>query len=163
MSRRPQLLLEEVLAEEASPAGAKPGLEAILAAVRRRHRMHQAGRVVALVAVLMLAMSPLVAPWFRRPARPVEGGSEPTLALVVSVPLDRDHLVETQSGLFAAVSTLADAVTLFATAGMVEPVPEIDDQQLLLLAADHTPALVRRGPHAAVLLLLDEGGIATTP
>lgn len=150
-SRETERLLTEVLGEGAAADFRQSLLDETLRLARRHRRLRQVGRAVAALAVLA-GLGLLV--WQRLPS----GSSVPPTkpyALVRTRPLPPAAWVMTKplgpESLVASVAT-ADVVTT-AAAGVA--IREMNDDELLTLAAPKAAVLVRLGPHMAELVFAD--------
>lgn len=151
MNRRSneQQLLDEVLAESLPETRREQLLEQTLRHVRRRRHTRQTGRTVGTL-VLLLALGFLIWP---RPHHPVVQSSPPKPYLLVETqPLQEANVVKTIP--LASVSQIRSGPTVSVIATATEPrfAREIDDADLLSLAAPNPVILVRLGPHSAELV-----------
>ena len=147
-------LLADVLAEERTD-GLQDALWAqTLGLVRRRRRSRQARRAFAaraVVAALCWAIWRHPVPTHTLPGSPAQ-----SCAVVRSRPLAPNALVSTQplaSDCIVASRPSAEAVQTTFSSG--QP-PEIDDGELLALVGSKPAALVRRGPHLAELVFVNQ-------
>ena len=146
-------LLNEILAEE-TPAGFREVLlEDTLRLARRRRHFRQTRRAVSALAVV--AGLALVV-W--RSLMPTGIPPEPSrpYVLVRTQPLPPQAVVDTQP------LSPANLVSSSATAGVVTTAAagyrslEIDDDELLELAAPNPVVLIRHGPHEAELVFVNQ-------
>jgi hypothetical protein len=149
MNDQTERLLTDILAEEA-PAGFRAALlDDTLRLARRRRHYRQAHRVVTGLA-LVLGLFFISWHWFVPASRSPES-SKPYVVFRTQ-PLPPQALIRTQSlppaGLVA--STLATNVMTTADAGY--HTRELDDEELLALAAPKPVILVRYSPHQAELV-----------
>ena len=147
-----RLLLDDVLAEAAPADFERALLDGTLRAARHQRRLRRwncglgaAGAVAALALVVWHALLP------GTPVKVVR----PTLRIVRSQPLPPSMIVRTRPGNVVLVASSAKAFVQVETGSIMDPFKEIDDEQLLALAAGHPAALVRQGPHQAELLFLN--------
>ena len=145
-------LLDDVLAEAAPADFERALLDGTLRAVRRRRRMHHWNRGLAVVGVF--AAIALVVWKALLPGTPVKL-IRPALGMVSSRPLPPSMIITTRPGSVAVVASSPKTFMLVETGSIMDPFKEIDDEQLLALAAGHPAALVRQGPHQAELLFLN--------
>jgi len=147
-----RFLLDDVLAEAAPADFERALLDGTLRAVRRRRRMHHWSRGLAVVGVF--AVISLV---FWRTLLPGTPGKvvRPALRIVLSKSLPPSMIITTRPGSVAVVASSPKTFVLVETGSIMDPFKEIDDEQLLALAAGHPAALVRQGPRQAELLFLN--------
>jgi len=147
----PHSLLDDVLTE-AAPDCERALLDGMLRAVRRRRRMRQCSRGLAVAGVFAaIALAVWYALLPTTPAKLVQ----PALHIVSSEPLPASMVVETQPVSFVVVTSSTTTFVMVDTGSIKDPFQEINDDQLLALAAGRPVALVRQGPHQAELLFLD--------
>ena len=146
-------LLDDVLAD-ATPAGFREALlgETLRLARRRRH-WRQTQRAVTVLAVLVLATIAGWRAWVPGPSKPELSAS---YQLVRSRPLRAEQILTTQPlAAGRVVATVATMDVIYTASGSFR---EIDDDELLALAAPRVAALVRRGPHEAELVFVQPTG-----
>lgn len=144
-----QQLLDEVLAESFPENRREQLLEQTFHHVRRRRHTRQTWRTVGALVVL-LGLGFLIWP---RPHHPVVQPSPPKpYMLVETQPLPASNIVRTIP--LTSVSQIHSGPTVSVIATATEPrlAREIDDADLLSLAAPHPVILVRMGPHSAELV-----------
>ena len=142
-------LLNEVLAEGGVQTLRDELLAQTLRQVRRRRRARQVRRTVgALIVVLGLGF--LVWP---RPHQPLVQPRSPRPYVVVQTrPLSRAAVVTTVPPQAASQVESIPTTSIVATATTPRLAREIDDADLLSLAAPNPVVLVRVGPHSAELV-----------
>jgi len=145
-------LLDDVLAETAPAHFERALLDGTLRAVRRQRRMRQCNRGLAAVGVFAAialavwnALLPSTSVKFVRPA----------LHIVSSQPLPASMVVGTKPGSVVVVTSSPTTFVMVETGSIQDPFQEINDEQLLALAAGRPAALVRQRPHQAELLFLN--------
>jgi hypothetical protein len=147
-------LLADVLADDAA-AGFRAALFGeTLRLARRRRRLRQARRTMAAV-VAVVGLAALI--WRSLPPQaPTPQAAGRGYVLVHTQPLPAAALVKTRpfspDRLVASVAT-AGIVRTTAISGQIR---EIGDDDLLALAAPKPVALVRRGPHEAELVFVNQ-------
>src|SRR2546426_375977 len=146
-------LLNDVLAEEGTDGFREALFDQTLVLARRRRGFRHAWRAASFIAVIA-ALGVLI--WrnlphpAKRPGEPparyeiVESRPLPPTALVATHPLSANDIVATV-GMASVITTTADRGEF----------REISDDALLALAGPRPAALVRLGPHAAQLIVLD--------
>jgi hypothetical protein len=159
--KKTEQLVNEILTDAASGEFAESVLRQMLRQARRRQRVRQL-RQVLLVAVALSALNL----WLRRPhtpelirtAKEVSRTAEPrAFDLVMTQPLQADMIVNTQTGLVAIVTaTWPSTLALISTRSAHELFRELDDDQMLALLKDQPVALVRYGPHEAMLVMTEK-------
>ena len=148
-------LLEDVLAGESSEGVRLASLENILRLARQRRRVRAIRRVSALAVLLiastvgvMLYLKPQTVKHEIATTRPLT----PTLAWVSTRPLSATELVTSQP---LKSDQIVFSLREFAIVQTVsESFREVNDDELLALAAPQVVALVRRGPHEADLVFV---------
>jgi len=142
-------LLSDVLAEESDPGFREALLGQTLHLVRRQRRfrkVRRAGSALAVLAGLVLFV------WRFLPSPPTLPPSPAkAYTLVRTQPLPASAIVETRPLAFRNLVTSARSVEILVT-GAAHDFRELDDDQLLDLAAPSPAMLVRRGPHFAELV-----------
>ena len=154
----PDPLLEAVLDEDA--AFRRATLARTLALARRRRRTRQAGRALAVAAVITVA-----AISFRPPPRaPMRQplAAAPALRVVRTAPLAAGESVRTRPALFARVTNAPAGVMIFAsqpdgfaridTRTGAPRIEYLDDRQLLAAFPGEHPALIAPGTAEARLV-----------
>ena len=145
-------LLDDVLSEAAPADFERALLDGTLRAVRHRRRLRRASPGLA-VAGVFAAIA--VAVWNALlPTTPVNL-VRPTLHIVRSQPLPASMVVGTKPGSVVVVTSSPTTFVMVETGSIKDPFQEINDEQLLALAAGRPAALVRQGPHQAELLFLN--------
>jgi hypothetical protein len=147
-------LLADILAEGSVAGRRDASLVETLRLVRNRRRLRQARRGV--YALALVAAGLLV---FRRQVPPPEAEPKPSkpYLLVRTQPLAKATLVETEP--LSAASRVSSVPTagILTTAGAGQPWHEINDEDLLALAAPNPAVLVRGGPSSAELVFVRSG------
>jgi len=144
-------LIEDVIAEAATPSFREGSLDQLLgaAAQRRARRRRNRGLMAAACFIAAIGLAAWQLPIFK-PSKPTSAQSW----IVHSGPLDRQMIVTTQSGL----------VTTITSSGLVARVEPnsagrlfelLDDDKLLALIGDRPAGLVHRGVAGAELVLLN--------
>jgi hypothetical protein len=149
MNRRSdeQQLLNEVLAE--SESRREQLLAQTLQHVRRRRHTRQARRTVGALVILL----GLVFLFWPRPHPPLVQSSPPKPYLLVETqPLPEANIVKTIPLNSVSQINSGSKVSIIATATEPRLAREIDDADLLSLAAPNPVILVRLGPHSAELV-----------
>ena len=153
-------LLDDVLANAAPTEFQRELLEGTLRAVRRRRRMRQCGRGLAVAGVFAAialsvwnALLPTTSVKLVRPA----------LHIVSSQPLPASMIVETRPISVLVVTSSPTTFVMVETGSIKDPFQEITDEQLLALVGNRPAALVRQGPHQAELLFLNPEDINGFP
>jgi hypothetical protein len=142
-------LLHDVLAD-AAPAGFREALLGeTLRLARQRRRGRNTRRITASLAVLALAT---IGGWRVLVPEPLKPGSAANYQLVRSTPLRAEQIVTTQP--LAAGQVVASVATTDVIHTASGGLREIDDDQLLALAAPQVAALIRRGPREAELVFV---------
>jgi hypothetical protein len=147
-------LLMEVLAEGSDPRLREALLAQSLQLVRRQRKFRQARRVTSVMAGfigLLLLVSRFV------PLAP--NGSPPSAKpynLVRSQPLPANALVQTTPHFLPDFISSKKQVAIVVTSSTVHGFRDLDDDQLLELAAPSSVVLVRHGPHEAQLVFVDQ-------
>jgi hypothetical protein len=148
-------LLNDLLAEGAPADFRQALLDQTLGLARWRRRWRQTRRAATVVAV---CAGLAILAWRSAPRREtalVSVATRPSLKTVSTRPLAAEALVHTQP--FPAQWQLASAMTV----PVVRTLPgsgrfrEIDDNELLALAAPRPAALFWRGPHSAELVFVN--------
>jgi hypothetical protein len=147
-----ELLLADVLGGDAEYRDALLGETLRLARRRRQTRQTRRAALIAAMigmAALLMWRSSLNHPNASRPAvaayELVHTQPLPASSIVASRPLPADRLI-------ASVST----VQVVPTAANAGEFREINDDELMALAAPRPAALVRTGPHSARLIFVDQ-------
>jgi hypothetical protein len=146
---RKEQLLNEVLAERMPASLREALLTQTLRHVRRRRHVRQVRRTVGAV-VLLLGLGFLLWP---RPQHPFVRSSSPKpYALVQTQPLPAAEIIKTVP--LNTLNQIASSSTVAVISTATEPhlAREIDDADLLSLAAPNPVVLVRLGPHSAELV-----------
>jgi len=150
------LLLNDVLAEAASPDFRRAMLDQTLGLARRRRRWRQTRRAAGILAILGLLVFFV---WQKnvpqRSSAPasVAGAVARNYKLVRTQPLPASEIVTTQPIASGRVIASAPTVEIIQTGGNHYRV--INDNQLLALLASHPAALVRVGPHSEELVFVN--------
>ncbi len=154
-------LLDDTLSEAASIDFSHAVLERTLRQARRRRLVRQLRQTLLTVAVLAALMfwlwprehsAPVQATKPSRPAPPVM----PAITLVQTLPLPPGMVVETHLGSISMLPVSTSIITLIETLPADELFRQLDDNQLLALVTGKPVALVRYGPHDAVLVMPQE-------
>lgn len=142
-------LLKDVLVET-MPASLREDLLAqTLRQVRRRRHTRQVRRMAGALAILVGLGFIL---WPRPPHTLVQRTPVKSYVLVRTQPLPSGEIVKTVSLAEARHIISSPAVGVISTATAPRVVREIDDADLLSLAAPNPVVLVRLGPHSAQLV-----------
>ena len=157
MSRRTdhEELLADVLAEESHAGFSDAVLGETLRSARRKRQWRQARRAGVVAGLLFVAGYGV---WQRLPRgnQTLELAQPPVAAmpyqLIVSQPLLQMQIVTTQP--LPAESSLVAEFTTPTIRTYDGGFREVGDDELLVLAAPQTAALIRRGPHEAELVLV---------
>jgi hypothetical protein len=156
MNRRcdKEQLLAEVLAD-GSAGGFREGLlTETLGLVRSRRRARQTGRAVCALAVVAgLALVLWLSPGAKTVAP--DNKSQP-FSLVSSQPLAPAAIVHTEPFSTANIVSSSSSVQLVQTASSALRPCDITDNELLALVGSKPVALVRRAPHNAELIFVNE-------
>ncbi len=154
MSDRPdnEQLLRDIFAEDTPPGFRETLLDSTLSLARRRRRFRQARRSLAatgLVLAVFLAAWRWLMPSTRLPesARPY--------VLVRTQPLPPQAVIATRPLLPTSLVASSATPNVLTTARAGYRVDEIDDEELLALAAPNPVVLVRHSPHQAELVFAD--------
>jgi hypothetical protein len=162
MKRPNEELLNDLLEDSASSEFRASLLDRTLHQVRRRKQMR---RLTAAAGIGTVAMAMLVPITFWRNLNQPVTASDPApgkLTIVQSTPLNPSQIVSTRPDSAWITGTSTSTVAVVETAVSGRNYIEIDDQQLLALAADRPVALVRHAPGQSELILLnaeDRNGI----
>jgi hypothetical protein len=142
-------LLSEILAED-TPAGFREDLLAHTLRLARRRRLTRQARLALVPLALVMGLSFLA--WHK--LTPNGRFPEPARAyvLVHTRPLPPQAYVQTQRLAAAELVGSRPAADILTTAGSGYRAREIDDEELLALAAPNSVVLVRYSPHRAELL-----------
>jgi hypothetical protein len=147
-------LLADILAE-GSVAGRRDALLGETLRLARNRRRFRQGRRGAYALALVTA-GLLV---FRRQDPPPEAGPKPTklYVLVRTQPLAKSAWVESQPLSAASLISSVPTTGILTTAGAGERWHEVNDEDLLALAAPNPAVLVRGGPGSAELVFVHSG------
>jgi hypothetical protein len=154
MNNKIQNLLDDVLSDAAPPGFRAELLDATLQHVRRRKHLRHWNRGLAVVAVMLAAISFALWRTSSPDTQPVLSG-KPDLIVVRSRPLDPSRIVTTTPGTVAVVSSSPSTFALVKTGSAEHLFREIDDEQLLALLQGKPAALVRHGPNEVELIFLN--------
>jgi hypothetical protein len=145
-------LLDDILAEEAPVGFREALLRDTLHLARRRRRFRQVRRATSALAV---AAGLFFVVWHS--VAPRRGPPEPPApyVLVRTHPLSPGVLLESQPLSPGSLVTSAATADVVTTAAAGYRPREIDDEELLALAAPNPVVLVRHGPHQAELVFAD--------
>jgi len=147
--REEELLLSEVLAEGMPESLREDLLRQTLRQVRRRRQARQARRTLGAL-VVALGLGFLVWP---RPHQPLVQPTSPRpYVLVETRPFRSGNIVNTARVESTNESASTPTVSIISTATAPHLAREIDDADLLSLAAPNPVVLVRLGPHSAELV-----------
>ena len=161
MNDRPdsERLLSDILAEDA-PVGFREELLAnTLRLARRRRHTRQTRRAVAALAIV-LSLFFVAWHWLTPAARSPEPARR--YVLVRTRPLPPQAFIQTQPLARAAVVASRRVADILTTADGGYRAREIEDEELLALAAPNPVVLVRYSPHQAELLFANAPSIAET-
>lgn len=155
-------LLDDLLADAASPDFSQTVLERMLQQARRRRRVRQLRQTLLTVAVLA-ALTFWLWPRAERP-RPMQATKQsppitpaiPAINFVQTLPLPPGMVVETHLGAITMLPVSSSIIALVETLPADELFHQLDDNQLLALVTGKPIALVRYGPHDAVLVMPEE-------
>jgi hypothetical protein len=134
-------------------------LERTLRQVRRRRRIRTVKRGLVGMALVALAAVWLWESWPTGRTAPKIAASRPVAkraayGMIESRPLEAGCVVQTKQGVTPIVSSSASSVAVAETEPGQHLYTEINDDQLLLLLAGRSAALVREGPGSAEVLIL---------
>jgi len=154
-------LLDDTLSEAASADFSQTVLERTLRQVRRRRFARQLRQTMLAVAVLAVLTFWL---WPRERPAATQATKEsapfppalPAVTFVETLPLPPGMVVETRVGSVPMLAASSPIITLVETLPADELFRQLDDNQLLALVTGKPVALVRYGPHDAVLVLPDD-------
>jgi hypothetical protein len=154
-------LLDDTLSEAASIDFSHGVLERTLRQVRRRRRVRQVRQTLLTLAVLAALTFWL---WPREHSVPAQATKQsrpvspvmPAITLVQTLPLPPSMVVETHPGSISMLPVATSTITLVETLPADELFRQLDDNQLLALVTGKPVALVRYGPHNAVLAMPEE-------
>lgn len=143
-------LLDDIL-EEVAPSSFRA--ELLAQTLKQAHRRNRARRWnQSLLALAAVAFAGLLALRMQVPRKVPQASPVRGLAVVRSVPLNPSEVVETVPGSAHVIGSSSGAVAKVETQPSVQM---LNDSELLALM-DGTPSvLVREGPHAAELLIVD--------
>jgi hypothetical protein len=154
-ARKPQPLLNDVLAESSSPDFRAALLDESLRLARRRRQWRRARHVAGAAGLLLLAGwltgyywrgTPAARSWAKKPV--------PTgYRMVDTQPLSADHYVST--GHFAPVPVISSHPQVTEVATESGGFHYIDDAQLLALTGPQGAILIRTGPNSEELVFAD--------
>ena len=145
-------LLDEVLADAASPAFRADLLRLTLERVQSRNQQRRRNRGLLAAACVLLVLATAVR-LLSPSSAPKRGHDNPLV--VHSRPLDARMLVATQPGRLGLVRSSASTIARVRTSPTERTFDVIGDDQLFALLGGRPAALVRRGPATAELVLLD--------
>jgi hypothetical protein len=159
--RKIQRLLDDVLADTVSADFSEAVLERTLRQARRRQRIRRSQQTVLIVAVLAALIFWL---WPRERPVPIQAEKEsrpillalPVVNFVETLPLPPGMIVETRAGLAAMILASPSTLKLVETLPAGELFRQLNDDQLLALVAGRPVALVRYGPHDAMIVMSEE-------
>ena len=160
-------LLNDIF-EQATPEFGSALLEKTLAAVRQRRRLRRANRVLAALALVMLASIWLWHGQNRDIGEPSSGAgagrTTPAFVAVVETrSLARDAVVTSRTGFVPELLSSPGGVQIVQSDDLRPAYQELTDDELLSLCVGRAVALVRHGPRQADLLFLDGGQRADIP
>jgi hypothetical protein len=144
-------LLADILAEDSDAARRELLLGEMLGAARRRRRFRQARRVGSVVALVALTLWIM---WPRIPPAATQPGLPKGYLLVETRPLPKHALIETEPLPAASIVSSLPTAHILATAATRPPLVEINDADLLALAAPTPAVLVRREFGSAELVFV---------
>lgn len=154
-SRHSERLLSDVLSEGTAADFREGLLNHTLRLAHRRRRFRQARRATSALAVVV-GLGLLV--WYSLPSIPrATGLPAKPYAIVRTQPLPREAWVETKSLPASSIFGSLRTENIILTAEAASPVRPLSDDELLALAPQPA-ALVRFGPHAAELVLVNRDG-----
>lgn len=156
-----QRLLDDVLADSVSADFSEAVLERTLRQARRRQHIRQSQRIL-LIVVALAALTVWLLP--REHSTPHQAVREsrpvvftlPAINFVETRPLPPGMMVETRAGLVATIPTSPSTIALVETLPADELFQQLNDNQLLALVAGQPVALVRYGPHNAMVVMSEE-------
>jgi len=146
-------LLMDVLAEESDPRFREALFGQTLLLVRRQRRFRTIRRTTATVAVFA-ALLVLVWRFAPSPSNSLKPSAKP-YTLIRTGPLSPGTIVQTSPGHFPNLVTSSHDIEIIATSSGAHDFRDLNDDQLLELAAPSSVILVRHGPHAAELVFVD--------
>jgi hypothetical protein len=153
-------LLDEVLADAASPAFRADLLRLTLERVQSRKQQRRRNRGLLAAACVLLVLATAVR--LLSPSNaPKRGRGNPLV--VHSRPLEAQMLVTTQPGGLGLVRSAASTIAQIRTSPAERAFDVIGDDQLFALLGGRPAALIRRGPGTAELVLLDPADQAGFP
>ncbi|HXP59522.1 MAG TPA: hypothetical protein VN829_03470 [Dongiaceae bacterium] len=145
-------LLDEVLADAASPAFRADLLRLTLERVQSRKQQRRRNRGLLAAACVLLVLA-TAARFLSPPNAPKRGHDNPLV--VHSRPLEAQMLVTTRPRGPGLVRSSASAIAWVRTSPAKRTFDVIGDDQLFALLGGRPAALIRRGPARAELVLLD--------
>ena len=146
-------LLADVLAADSEPGFREALLGQTLKLVRRKRRFRTIRRGTSTIAVFA---GLLLLVWRFVPSPPISPQpSAKPYALIRTQPLPPGAIVQTSPLRFPNLVTSSHDVQIIATSSTAHNFRELDDDQLLELAAPSPVILVRHGPDTAELVFVD--------
>jgi hypothetical protein len=152
--REKERLLADVLADEGAGGFREALLDETLGLVRHRRRARQAWRAACALAL----MAGLAVLFWRSPVprAVVPGKASRAYAVVRSRPLPLAALVSTQPLAASRIVISSRNAEVVQTASMSVRLHELNDSELLALLGPKPAALVRRAPHSAELVFVNQ-------
>jgi hypothetical protein len=145
-------LLSEILADE-TDAGFRDVLLGRTLHLAKRRRQFRRARQIAYTCIVFMSLA-LIGVHFLGPKPPSSARPVPAYTLVVTRPLARSAIVETQPDASAVVVNSASLIATVTTSSVPQDLHRINDDELLALLP--SPALlIRRGPDSADLVFAD--------
>ncbi len=142
-------LLDDVLAEESGVPVREVMLAEMLKAVQRQRRVRQIRKAAPAVALCLVLLFTV---WrFATPRPKIFPSPAKSYTLVTTQPLDA--VVGTIP--FSNIVTSSHTVEAISTSVASDEIRELNDDQLLELAAPSSVILVRHGPHLAYLIFAE--------
>jgi hypothetical protein len=146
-------LLADVLAESAPADFRAQLLDLTLQNVRRRKRARYLRQ--GLFAVAVIVVFGVLALRNHSPAKTPARPPLETLAIVNSQPLSPAMIIATRPGALAQTTSSASEVSVVATSPLQPGFREINDTELMAMTGGRPAVLVRQGPQAAELFIID--------
>ena len=148
-----ETLLRDVLSEGAGSGYREALLGETLRLVRRRRRFRQARRGASLL-VICAGLTLLI--WHDRThLAPVRSLAKAGYVVVSTEPLTEANIVRSSPSSVARIVTSEPPSNTVTTIDATPPVREVQDDELLALAAPRSVVLVRIGPHDAELVFTE--------